>query len=174
MEDIELPKGSEPLANQQHENLAQAYVETANKKKAGEKAGYADKSNAFRAILRPDVQERIKYLQEERAEELGIDAYYVLKSLKSVAERCMQSEEVLDRDGFPVLVEGPDGSVAPQYKFDQSGANKSLELMMKHLGMLSEKVKHEHTGKDGAPIDIKASVSIEEFKEARKEILNEF
>lgn len=164
MEDIELPKGSEPLANQQHENLAQAYVETANKKKAGEKAGYTDKSNAFRAILRPDVQERIKFLQEERAEELGIDAYYVLSNLKTIAERCLQNEEVKDREGNPT----------GEYKFEHNGALKANELMMKHLGMLSDKVKHEHTGKDGAPIDIKASVSIEEFKEARKEILNEF
>ena len=141
MEDIELPKGSEPLANQQHENLAQAYVETANKKKAGEKAGYADKSNAFRAILRPDVQERIKYLQEERAEELGIDAYYVLKNLKSIAERCMQGEPVTDRDGSPVFIQGPDEEYAALYKFDQAGANKSLEMIGKHLGMFKEEVK---------------------------------
>ncbi|UOH17187.1 terminase small subunit [Acinetobacter sp. NyZ410] len=141
MEDIELPKGSEPLANQQHENLAQAYVETANKKKAGEKAGYTDKSNAFRAILRPDVQERIKFLQEERAEELGIDAYYVLKNLKSIAERCMQGEQVTDRDGSPVFIQGPDEEYAALYKFDQAGANKSLEMIGKHLGMFKEEVK---------------------------------
>ncbi|MFW2173749.1 terminase small subunit [Acinetobacter guillouiae] len=140
-DEIELPKGSQPLANQQHENLAQAYVETANKKKAGEKAGYADKSNAFRAILRPDVQERIKFLQEERAEELGIDAYYVLKSLKSVAERCMQGEPVTDRDGSPVFIQGPDEEYAALYKFDQAGANKSLEMIGKHLGMFKEEVK---------------------------------
>ena len=141
MEEIELPKGSEPLANQQHENLAQAYVETANKKKAGEKAGYADKSNAFRAILRPDVQERIKFLQEERAEELGIDAYYVLKNLKSIAERCMQGEPVTDRDGSPVFIQGSDEQYTALYKFDQAGANKSLEMIGKHLGMFKEEVK---------------------------------
>ncbi|WP_081409403.1 terminase small subunit [Acinetobacter sp. Root1280] len=141
MEDIELPKGSEPLANQQHENLAQAYVETASKKKAGEKAGYTDKSNAFRAILRPDVQERIKFLQEERAEELGIDAYYVLKNLKSIAERCMQGEPVTDRDGSPVFIQGPDEEYSALYKFDQAGANKSLEMIGKHLGMFKEEVK---------------------------------
>lgn len=148
MENIELPAGSEPLANQQHENLAQAYVETANKKKAGEKAGYTDKSNAFRAILRPDVQERIKFLQEERAEELGIDAYYILSNLKTIAERCLQNEEVKDREGNPT----------GEYKFEHNGALKANELMMKHLGMLSEKVKHEHTGKDGKPISMSLEV----------------
>ncbi|MFW2042675.1 terminase small subunit [Acinetobacter sp. ULE_I001] len=155
MEDIELPKGSEPLANQQHENLAQAYVETANKKKAGEKAGYTDKSNAFRAILRPDVQERIKFLQEERAEELGIDAYYILSNLKTIAERCLQNEEVKDREGNPT----------GEYKFEHNGALKANELMMKHLGMLSEKVKHEHTGK----IDIQ-SISDADLDKRIKEL----
>ena len=121
MEDIELPKGSEPLANQQHENLAQAYVETANKKKAGEKAGYADKSNAFRAILRPDVQERIKFLQEERAEELGLDSYYVLSKIKDNLEASMSGAEP-----------------------NRAAANKAIEMLGKHLGMFVGKI--EHTG----------------------------
>lgn len=122
MEDIELPKGSEPLANQQHENLAQAYVETANKKKAGEKAGYTDKSNAFRAILRPDVQERIKFLQEERAEELGLDSYYVLSKLKDNLEASMSGAEP-----------------------NRAAANKAIEMLGKHLGMFVGKIEHSGT-----------------------------
>ena len=122
MEDIELPKGSEPLANQQHENLAQAYVETANKKKAGEKAGYTDKSNAFRAILRPDVQERIKYLQEERADELGLDSYYVLSKLKENLEASMSGAEP-----------------------NRAAANKAIEMLGKHLGMFVSKIEHSGT-----------------------------
>lgn len=122
MGDIELPKGSEPLANQQHENLAQAYVETANKKKAGEKAGYTDKSNAFRAILRPDVQERIKFLQEERAEELGLDSYYVLSKLKENLEASMSGAEP-----------------------NRAAANKAIEMLGKHLGMFVGKIEHSGT-----------------------------
>ncbi|MEJ5137740.1 MULTISPECIES: hypothetical protein [Acinetobacter] len=122
MEDIELPKGSEPLANQQHENLAQAYVETASKKKAGEKAGYTDKSNAFRAILRPDVQERIKFLQEERADELGLDSYYVLSKLKDNLEASMSGAEP-----------------------NRAAANKAIEMLGKHLGMFVGKIEHSGT-----------------------------
>lgn len=119
---IDLPKGSEPLANQQHENLAQAYVETASKKKAGEKAGYTDKSNAFRAILRPDVQERIKFLQEERAEELGLDSYYVLSKLKDNLEASMSGAEP-----------------------NRAAANKAIEMLGKHLGMFVGKIEHSGT-----------------------------
>ena len=122
MEDIELPKGSEPLANQQHENLAQAYVETASKKKAGEKAGYTDKSNAFRAILRPDVQDRIKFLQEERADELGLDSYYVLSKLKDNLEASMSGAEP-----------------------NRAAANKAIEMLGKHLGMFVGKIEHSGT-----------------------------
>ena len=122
MEDIELPKGSEPLANQQHENLAQAYVETASKKKAGETAGYTDKSNAFRAILRPDVQERIKFLQEERADELGLDSYYVLSKLKENLEASMSGAEP-----------------------NRAAANKAIEMLGKHLGMFVGKIEHSGT-----------------------------
>lgn len=122
MEDIDLPKGSEPLANQQHENLAQAYVETASKKKAGEKAGYTDKSNAFRAILRPDVQERIKFLQEERADELGLDSYYVLSKLKENLEASMSGAEP-----------------------NRAAANKAIEMLGKHLGMFVGKIEHSGT-----------------------------
>ena len=90
--------------------------------------------------------------------ELGLDTFYVLKNLKSVAERCMQAEEVLDREGNPVFIQGPDGEYAPQYKFDQAGATKSLELIGKHVGMFNDKVKHEHTGADGKPISMSLEV----------------
>ncbi|MFW2073957.1 hypothetical protein ACG9Y7_11080 [Acinetobacter gerneri] len=63
MEETKLPVGSKPLENDQHKKLAQGYFETANKKVAGERAGYTDKSNSFRALQRPDVQARIKFLQ---------------------------------------------------------------------------------------------------------------
>lgn len=161
MEDIELPKGSEPLKNKQHELFCHEYLIDLNITKTAIRAKFSEKSarqHGWVVFSRPEVQERIDYLKSQHIKELGIDAYYVLKNLKSVAERCMQSEEVLDRDGFPVFIEGPDGNIAPQYKFDQNGANKSLELMMKHLGMLSDKVKHEHTGKDGKPIRMSLEV----------------
>ncbi len=141
MEDI--PLGSLPLDNEQHERLAQGYFETANKKIAGERAGYADKSNAWRAIHREDVQARIKFLQDERAEELGLDAYYVLKNLKSIAERCMQGEPVTDRDGAPVFIQGGDGEYAALYKFDAPGATKAVELIGKHIGMFKDKIEHD-------------------------------
>ena len=122
MEDIELPKGSEPLANHQHEELAQAFIITGSKKKAGDMAGYTDKSNAWRAMHRDDVQARIKFLQDERAEELAIDSFYVLSKLKDNLEACMSGAEP-----------------------NRAAANKAIEMLGKHLGMFAGKIEHSGT-----------------------------
>ncbi|MCU4600136.1 hypothetical protein [Acinetobacter bereziniae] len=53
----------------------------------------------------------------------------------------MQGEPVTDRDGAPVFIQGPDEQYAALYKFDQAGANKSLEMIGKHLGMFKDEVK---------------------------------
>ena len=66
---------------------------------------------------------------------------WVVKNIKEVAERCLQVKPVLDKRGKPVLVETPDGEVAPAYVFDSSGANRSLELLGKHIGMFSESLE---------------------------------
>lgn len=147
-EQIKLPAGSEPLENDRWEHLAQAYLISNVVNKASKEVGYSDRVAGWRAFKQPLVQARIKFLQEERAKELGIDAYYVLNNLKAIAERCMQAEEVKDREG----------NSTGEYKFDSTSAIKANELMMKHLGMLSDKVKHEHTGVDGKPISMNLEV----------------
>lgn len=50
---------------------------------------------------------------------------YILKSLKKIADRCMQDEQVVDSKGEPT----------GEYKFDSRGANKSLELLGKNLNL---------------------------------------
>lgn len=125
--------GSEPLENLQHEEFCHHFIRTRSIKDAGLEIGVAKRQNANTVHKRPDVQARINYLKKELLEELGLDTYYVLKSLKSVAERCMQAEAVTDRDGAPT----------GEYKFEHTGANKALELIGKHVGMFSDKVEHD-------------------------------
>ena len=72
------------------------------------------------------VQTRIKELSAQvkiiAEEEFKIDASWVLKAAKKVHDRCMQTE--------PVMVGGePTG----EYKFEAAGANKSLEIIGKHI-----------------------------------------
>lgn len=78
------------------------------------------------------VAARIAELQAARAARLEVTQDWVLRSLVSVAERCMQAEPVRGRDGKPI--EG-------EYQFEHSGANRALELIGKNLGMFKEKLE---------------------------------
>ena len=150
-EELELPAGFEPLQEDREERFAQEYLKNPSIAAAGKVAGYADRSTSWRVFYRKHVQDRIKFLQEERAAELGIDAYYVLKNLKSITERCMQVEPILDKDGLPVYVLGADQKYYAAYKFDATGATKANELIGKHLGMFKEDVKLSGNLKIQAP-----------------------
>ena len=152
--------GSEPLERKNHEEFCHHFIRTRSIKEAGEAVGIPSRQNANVVHKRPDVQARIKFLRQEILEELGLDTYYVLKSLKSVAERCMQAEAVTDRDGAPT----------GEYKFEHTGANKALELIGKHVGMFSDKIKHEHTGADGKPISLNFEVVFKDENPSTKEV----
>ena len=81
-------------------------------------------------LAKPNIAARIQELFNERAEKVEISAEYVIKSIKSVAERCMQAEQVMEQ-----------GKPTGEYKFDASGANKSLELLGRHLKLFTDKVE---------------------------------
>ena len=94
----------------------------------------------------PKVSTRLKELQAQVTERNLVTVEYVLQSLINVAERCQQAEPVMVmRGGVPVE--------SGEYRFDSSGANKSLELLGKTLKMFTDKT--ELTGKDGAELQIK-------------------
>lgn len=96
-------------------------------------AGYDRKRariTASELLTRQDVQDAIAKLRAERAERTAITADSILKRLDAVANRCMQAEPVLDKDG----------NKTGEYRFEAAGANKALELIGKHLGMFRDKV----------------------------------
>ena len=67
-------------------------------------------------------------------------AEYVISSLKEVAERCMTAVpvEAWDSDAKCMMPTG-------EWKFEHSGANKSLELLGKHLGLFTDKTETTHS-----------------------------
>jgi len=96
-------------------------------------------------LSKPVITDRIAELQEERATRTEITADYVISNLKEVAERCMVAVPVMeyDHDAKGMVETG-------EYRFEHSGANKSLELLGKHLGIFVE--KKEISGPNGGPI----------------------
>jgi phage terminase small subunit len=93
---------------------------------------------ADKAFKKPNISLRIKQLQEAKEikakKVFDVDAEWVLNSLKSVADRCMTAEQV--------MVKGANGmEPSGEYKFDSSGANRSLELIGRHFKMFTDKVE---------------------------------
>lgn len=117
-------KGAEPLENERHEKFCQELLASPkfSIKDAGEAADYKHRQNAWDVYNRPEVQERIKYLKAMLMAELGIDQYFVAKNLKDIAEQAYKEGEF-------------------------SPAIKANELLGKQVGMFTDKVQHEHSGK---------------------------
>lgn len=81
---------------------------------------------------KPHVKARINALRQEiterAVEKASVDRAWVLSRLMKVADRCMQAEPVMKN-----------GENTGEYKFDSAGANRSLELLGKELGMFVER-----------------------------------
>jgi hypothetical protein len=145
--------GSVPLKSPKHEIFAQLHAGGEPECRAYTAAGFKGKDSregGTRILANPSVKERVGYLLSQRtaviqaettkaAESAGIDKAWVMSRLKTVAERCLQHEPVLDARGELVMVETKDGIMAPAYRFDSRGAVAALVPLGKELGMFVER-----------------------------------
>jgi len=98
------------------EQFIAEFIKDRNATQAAIRAGYAAssaKSLALNNLNNPVVMSRIKELTERNSESAGVDASFVLRELKRVAEQ----EDVA-----------------------QSTKVRALELIAKHLGMLEDRL----------------------------------
>lgn len=119
--------------NDQQRFFCREYIIDFNGQRAAVAAGYSKKTARFQAsdiLTRPNIQAFLQTLVNKRADAVRVTAEDVLRDLLKVKDRCLQAEPVV----------GPDGSEGV-WKFDSSGANKSLELVGKHLRMFVD--RHE-------------------------------
>ncbi|MBD8013878.1 terminase small subunit [Planococcus wigleyi] len=117
------------------------YLVDLNATQAAIRAGYSERTasaQASRLLTNVNIRARIEELKKTRADRLNLDAYWVLKRLMDISDRAMQAEPVMEWDHSEQQLV-PSG----EYQFDSSGANRSTELIGKHLGMFKETVKHE-------------------------------
>lgn len=135
------------LPDPREEAFAQHVVSGATGTKAAQLAGFSAKSarsQASRLLKRSNIVARVNELKQqvsasEIVQAVAVDQAYVIEKLRTVAERCMQTSMVVDRKGFPVVIEGPDGKPAIAYTFDSTGANKALHSLGLATGLFSEK-----------------------------------
>lgn len=138
------------MADDRRQRFAQEYLKSLNATEAAIAAGYSKKtakSQGSRLLRDKTVKELIDAGKKQRSERAAISAEYVLKNLQEVAERCMERAPVLVREGRD-LVQKVDEHERHVWEFDSSGANRSLELLGKHLKLFTEKVEHEHRFED--------------------------
>lgn len=101
------------------------YLIDLNATQAAIRAGYSEKtaySTGHENLRKPEIQEEIDILRQERNESLKIDAAWVLQKSVELYNRSMEAEPILDKNGEP-----------QRYKFAPAGAGKALELIGKHV-----------------------------------------
>jgi phage terminase small subunit len=122
---------------------------TAAYKRAGyEGKGKSAENAASRLLGNVGVAEAVNIAIDKRSNDLGIDAKYVLMTIKDTIERCAQAVPVRDKDG----------EETGEYKFDAGAVLKGAELLGKHLKMFTDKL--EHTGANGGPLETVTRVEL--------------
>ncbi len=127
------------------------YLVDLNATQAAIRAGYSERTASRigpQLLGKNWVREAIEKAQAKRARRVEVTQDYVLSNLVEVVERTMQRAPVLDRKGEQVTDE--EGRAV--WTFDAKGANRALELLGKHLGIFTDKVKAEVSGPDGGPV----------------------
>ena len=127
------------------ERFAQEYVVDLNATQAAIRAGYSEgtaKQQGSRLLTNADILARVRELKGERSEETKVTAAYVLDTLYSCAERCMQREPVFNMRGEHVT----DEEGRHVWRFDSKGVIGALGLLGKHLGLFVDKVDHTSGG----------------------------
>jgi phage terminase small subunit len=96
--------------------------------------GHAAEVGASELLRHPEVEAEVARRRQQVEKRVGINAAGVIERLERIADRCMQAVPVWARDAGYDQVDDEDGAVG-EYAFDAAGANRSLELIGKHLRM---------------------------------------
>lgn len=124
------------------ERFCEEYLIDLNATQAAIRAGYSAKTAASigaENLIKPEIHARIVSLKAERADELKIDAQWVLKRLKSISDRCMQFEPVMVFSPVDkAMVHKEDDEGNKLYEFDSNGANRATEMIGKHIGFFEK------------------------------------
>ena len=117
------------------------YIKDFNATQAAIRAGYSEKTaGAIGAenLTKPEIQEAISTAMSERAKRTELTQDYIVSNLMEIVSRAMQATPVI-RKGEQLTDENGQGV----WEFDAKNALRALELLGKHLGMFSDKIKAE-------------------------------
>ncbi|MDU5747861.1 MAG: terminase small subunit [Haemophilus parainfluenzae] len=174
------------------EMFCREYLIDLNATQAAIRAGYSEKTSneqGARLLANVSVQNRISELKAQRNDRIDVDADYVLKRLFEIDQ--MDVMDILLANGeLKPIKDWPkvwrttlSGMDVTEMAGDAAGLLKkikwpdkvkNLELLGKHISVMAfkEQASHEHTGKNGGPIET-AVLTKDEYKAARREMLED-
>ncbi len=129
--------------------FVEEYLIDLNATQAAIRAGYSEKTaqeQSSRLLSNVMIANAVSEAMAARSCRTEITADYVLASLREVAERCLQRAPVMQGRGED-RQQATDDEGRHVWTFDSSGANRSLELLGKHLALFTEKHSFEGTVK---------------------------
>jgi phage terminase small subunit len=113
---------------EQKKRFADKYFETLKGSESAIYAGYSEataKQIAYNLLQEPEVEQYLSGLRAEYAEKSGISKQWIIERFKTISDRCIQEEPVLDSKGEPT----------GEFKFDSSGANNATAHLGKIIGV---------------------------------------
>jgi len=134
--------------NEKEKLFVPEYLINLDPEEAALKAGYSKSVARTKAYLwvskskqnpKPHIRAAVAEALEQRVEKTKIDAAWVLKRAQLINDRCTQVVPVLER------VDGA-WQESGKFKFDSTGANKSLEIIGKHVDVQAFKEQVGLTG----------------------------
>lgn len=118
------------LKNSKHERFAQELAAGKTADAAYQEAGYkANRGNASVLKANQNVLARVQELQGRAVEKVVLTKQWILERLIANAERAMQAEPVLDREG----------NETGEYTYQGNVANRALELLGKEMSMFVDR-----------------------------------
>lgn len=114
--------------------FCEEYLIDLNATQAAIRAGYSENSATeigYENLRKPHIAEYLAACQNQLREKTQITQEWVVNRLKEISDRCMQAEPVM------VYIDG-EYVESGEFKFDSSGANKSTELLGKHIGIFEK------------------------------------
>lgn len=132
-----MPKGKE--LNERQKLFISEYIIDRNATQSAIRAGYSEKTayaignNLLKKI---EIKNAIDEKLDKMAKKLDLTAEKILMDIEEVKRRCLQGEEILDREG----------NSTGEWRFDASNALKACELQGRHLKMFTDRTEVEQSG----------------------------